>query len=98
MTIKTSTKDALDEAVAKDIPYIAAFIEDGIATTYSSGSNTREILRATSHALLQIILHNEEKELTVEDQIELVVFATEIIKEQTLELLEKVHTFSETAN
>jgi hypothetical protein len=101
MTIKTSTKLALSEAVAKDVPYVAAFIEDGIATTYSSGTKTSEVLSVVAHALFQVVMHAmdderlEELELDHETTLE---YALEHVGTQAFNLLEQMRSFSHTAN
>jgi hypothetical protein len=98
MTINESTKEALMEAMNKDVPYVAAFIEDGIATTYSSGSTTSDVLNAIAHLLLQIVVHNLEDDPTEEELTELILYALEYIQEHTLILLDDMMHFSDMAN
>jgi hypothetical protein len=98
MTINDSTKTALREAIDKEIPYVAAFIEDGIATTYSSGVTTSTVLEAISHLILQIVVHNLGEEEKPEQYAELLSYAIDYVYDHAMVLLDRMVTFSNTAN
>ena len=101
MTINESTKEALDQAVDLKVPFIAAFIENGIATTFSSGVNLEEVLKAFSHGLIQVLLktvEDREEDVGEAEYIAMITMIADYIKDEAVDIIYDTLSFSNTAN
>lgn len=97
-TVHSLSKEAMELAREEHIPFVAAFIEEGVASSYSSAEETRDVLRAMAHALFQIILHSYTPIQSDEEYYLAANEGANLIKEEAGYLIDHMLKFDDSAN